>query len=80
MGHCPRIADCAFLKEEIYRNMPRLLQRFQNTYCQNRFTDCACYKIASVLGDQFVPSLMLPSQIEWAQQILKDNTPALTTP
>jgi hypothetical protein len=42
--------------------------------------DCARYQIASTLGDPFVPSLMLPSQIEWAQQILKDNTPAFTTP
>lgn len=79
MAYCPRIEKCAFLKEEIYQNMKRLLQQYQNTYCQDRFTDCACYKIATTLGDQFVPSLMMPSQIEWAEQILKENAAAIQT-
>lgn len=77
MTHCPRIENCTFFQEELYQKATHLIQSFRDHYCQGRFTDCACYQIASTLGDQYVPSLMLPTQIEWAQEILKENTPPL---
>lgn len=79
MAHCPRIDNCAFLKDEMYQQMTRLLERFQELYCQDQFTSCACYKIASALDESFIPPVMLPSQVEWADQIIRENKPLLQT-
>ncbi len=80
MAHCPFFERCAFLKDETFKKMQGLIHRFQQTYCQDNFSGCARYKIASVLGESFVPAPMMPTQIEWAQQVLADQTSASQTP
>ena len=77
MAQCPRMADCAFLKDELFQKMTFLIQKVQITYCNDEFVNCACYRVATSVGDEFIPSLMMPSQIEWAEQIRRDNAHAL---
>lgn len=72
MAHCPQIEECLFFQEEIYLKTTHLVQDFQ-FYSQDKYVDCALYVISSSLGEQYVPPLMLPSKIEWAQEILKEN-------
>lgn len=73
MARCPFLETCAFLKDEMFGKMHGLIRRFQDTYCHDNFSGCARYKIASVLGEPAVPAPMMPTQIEWAQQVLDDQ-------
>jgi hypothetical protein len=76
MAHCPLFERCAFLKDDTFRKMQGLIHRFQETYCHDNFSGCARYKIASVLGESFVPAPMMPTQIDWARQVLSDQVPS----
>ena len=77
MAQCPRMADCAFLQDELFQKMTFLIQQVQDYYCNDQFVTCACYRVATALGDEFIPSLLMPSQIDWAEQILRDNAHTL---
>lgn len=76
MAHCPFVERCAFLKDEVFGQMRGLIGRFQQTYCHDNFSGCARYKIASVLGELLVPKPMMPTQIDWAEQVLRDHQPS----
>ncbi len=76
MARCPLYESCAFLKDETFEKMRGLVHRFQQIYCQGNYSGCARYKIASALGESFVPTLMMPNQIEWADQVLLDQQSA----
>lgn len=73
MAQCPFLENCAFMHDETFRQMHGLIQRFQQAYCQDDYSSCARHQIASVLGESFVPSPMIPTQVDWAQQIIRDS-------
>ena len=53
--------------------MPELVERIQDTYCTKPArSECARFKIAQSVGTEKVPPLMLPEQVEWAQQIIEE--------
>ena len=79
MARCQFADSCAFLQDDVFRQMRGLIQRFQHSYCHDNFSGCARYKIASTLGESYVPSPMIPSQLEWAEQILKEHKDSLRT-
>ncbi|MHC4907785.1 MAG: hypothetical protein ACYTBW_06000 [Planctomycetota bacterium] len=56
---CPLMDTCAFLCEN-RTTMPELVERIQG------------FKIAQSVGTEKVPPLMLPEQVEWAQQIIEE--------
>ncbi len=76
MAQCPYRESCAFMRDEMFCKMRGLIQRFQQTYCQDNFSACARYKVASVLGEAYVPQPMIPSQGDWAAQIIEDQKAA----
>ncbi|MFZ9033779.1 MAG: hypothetical protein ACO21J_07495 [Anaerohalosphaeraceae bacterium] len=69
---CPLMDTCAFLREN-RTTMPELVERIQDTYCTKPArSECARFKIAQSVGTEKVPPLMLPEQVEWAQQIIEE--------
>ena len=72
MAHCPVIKECTFLTDETFLQMHGLIQRFQQSYCRENFAGCARYIVASTLSESAVPPMMIPTQIEWARQIINE--------
>lgn len=69
---CPLMDTCVFLREN-RTTMPELVERIQDTYCTKPArSECARFKIAQSVGTEKVPPLMLPEQVEWAQQIIEE--------
>ena len=75
MAQCPLTEKCGFLNDDLFLGMPGLVRRFQQIYCQNKFDECARHRVNAALGEDSVPSLMMPSQNEWADQILAEQVP-----
>ena len=70
---CPFMDTCAFLREN-RTTMPELIERIQDTYCTKPArSECARFQIAQSVGIAKVPPLMLPEQVEWAQQIIEES-------
>ncbi|MHC4291425.1 MAG: hypothetical protein ACYSTR_04355 [Planctomycetota bacterium] len=77
---CPSLAECSFV-ETHREKMPELAQRIYTDYCTNGTAECARRWIYETLGAYAVPSLMLPSQTDWARQIaqeVKENNDTTT--
>ena len=69
------MTDCEFLKKCLFfndklENMPKAADMMKETYCQWRYTECARYKIANVLGKSAVPHDVFPSDDRRATKIL----------
>lgn len=73
MEKCQFIDECSFFQEDPISKMPNLIQRFRAEYCHNDCCSCARYRISAALGLTYVPSLMMPTQLEWAELILKEE-------
>ena len=70
---CPFMDTCAFLRENRTK-MPELIERIQDTYCiKPAYSECARFQVSQSVGLAKVPSLMLPEQVEWAQQIIEES-------
>jgi hypothetical protein len=76
MAGCPKKEVCTLLTDKSFQKMPGLLQRFRQNYCDDEFSLCARYKVAAACGDHLVPETMLPTQIDWAMQIIQEESPA----
>ncbi|MHC5173134.1 MAG: hypothetical protein ACYSPJ_05155 [Planctomycetota bacterium] len=69
---CPFMDTCALLREN-RTTMPELITRIQDTYCTKPArSECARFQIAQSLGLEKVPPLMLPEQVQWAEQIIEE--------
>jgi capsular polysaccharide biosynthesis protein len=74
------MADCRFLEKCPFFNAPEvadrlhLINHLKTTYCHNDFENCCRYWIATTLGREHVPALMMPDQMDWARQILQEST------
>lgn len=79
MEKCQFIEECSFFKEETISQMPNLIDRFQKEYCHGNFSECARYRISAGLGLTYVPNLMMPTQLEWAELIFKEERPVRPT-
>lgn len=73
MKSCDFYEICELFNQERASNMPRLVSMFKVRYCQGDPSQCARYKVSKEIGRQHVPEFMLPTQIEWAQQIIKEQ-------
>lgn len=73
MEKCQFIDECSFFKEEPIASMHNLIQRFRDEYCHSNCSSCARYRISAALGLTYVPALMMPTQLEWAELILKEE-------
>jgi hypothetical protein len=69
---CDYCTQCTILTEN-GKEMPKLASLFKERYCTDQFDQCARYQVARSVGLNGVPELMLPSQVEWAQQIIKEQ-------
>lgn len=69
---CTLIDQCQFLIQN-EENMPKLRNMFRERYCLGSFEQCARYQVAMSLGMRNVPEFMLPSQNEWAWQIIQEQ-------
>ncbi len=75
MAGCPKKDACSLLTDKTFQKMPGLLQRFRKNFCEGDFTLCARYKVAAACADDVVPESMLPTQIDWALQIIQEEKP-----
>lgn len=75
MEKCQFIDECSFFKEESISKMPNLIERFRTEYCYGNCSQCARYRISAGLGLTYVPNLMMPTQLEWAELIFKEERP-----
>ncbi|HPY77177.1 MAG TPA: hypothetical protein PLQ45_04980 [Anaerohalosphaeraceae bacterium] len=78
MKICQYSNQCSFLL--VHDNdMPKLTTLLRKKYCRGQFEQCARYQVFISLGSQRVPAYMLPSQTEWAEQIIKEQKSACAT-
>ena len=75
MKTCQYSNRCSFLQDHD-NQMPKLTTLLREKYCLGQFEQCARYQVAVSLGSQRVPAYMLPSQAEWAEQIIKEQKTA----
>ena len=68
---CPFFEQCTFQIQN-HANMPKLKNMFRVQYCFVSFEQCARYQLGLSVGCQRGPDFMLPTQNEWAQQIIQD--------
>jgi len=74
------MADCQFLSKCPFFNAEEVVQRrhltayLKETYCWEDFTRCCRYRIATTIGREHVPTLMMPDQTRWAEEILKSHS------
>lgn len=68
---CMFVDQCQFLIQN-QDNMPKLRNLFRERYCFGPFEQCARYQVGSAVGFKNVPEYMLPSQNEWARQVIED--------
>lgn len=80
MAGCPKKDVCTLLTDKTFQKMPGLLQRFRQNFCDSDFALCARYQVAKECGDAFVPDPMLPTQIDWARQIIQEEKAAHSPP
>ena len=73
MESCDFYETCELFNQECASNMPRLVSMFKVQYCQGDPSQCARSLVAAEIGRQHVPEFMLPTQIEWALQIIKEQ-------
>ena len=73
MRHCDFYERCKLFHDSDSCTMPKLANMFKERYCLGHSNECARCRVASAIGIQHVPEFMLPSQIDWADQIIKEH-------
>ena len=73
METCQLLETCVFFNDKHIQNLGDLTRRLKIQYCKGQFAQCARYKVARALGRECVPPLMIPNQMDWANEILRDN-------
>ena len=73
METCKYINDCTFFNDPSTQKFQTLADQLKADYCQGRFVDCARYQVASRLGREQVPDSMLPTQLQWAEMMFRQN-------
>ena len=73
METCKYMNDCTFYNAPSTQQFQTLADQLKADYCQGRFTDCARYQVASRLGREQVPDSMLPTQLQWAEMMFRQN-------
>ena len=72
MNSCDLKDTCRFFREETCAKMPKLVKTLKERYCLGNCAECARYILAKTIGSEYVPEFMLPTQTEWAEQILQE--------
>lgn len=80
MADCPKKDVCTLLTDKTFQKMPGLLQRFRQNFCDSEFALCARYQVAAECGDAVIPEPMLPTQIDWARQLILESKTANIPP
>ena len=71
MTRCQYLDDCYFFNHPSTQNIPVLTDQLKIDYCHGRFDTCARHEIAIQIGKEHVPPMMLPTQHQWAEMILR---------
>ena len=69
METCRYLDNCAFFNAPSTQGIQILTDQLKKDYCRGRFDTCARFQVASQLGKEYVPQLMLPTQLQWAEKI-----------
>lgn len=73
MPDCKRIDGCIFVKNGLAaEDTDAELTDMIETFCRGDNTSCARNMIASMLSPADVPAVMLPTDVEWAQEIITE--------
>lgn len=78
-NHCPLCGECELIQNHKDR-MPELIFRLMERYCRDDYSKCARKWLVDTLGRSAVPELMMPSQWEWAHNILDDHDCGFSEP
>jgi hypothetical protein len=73
MQRCEYFEICSLFTVDAIAKCEKTQERFRETFCISSNCNCARKMVHSKLGMDYVPALMLPSQLDWARQILSDN-------
>lgn len=68
---CPFLLQCTFM-ETHQEKTPELAQWFYKQHCTSESTKCALRMVYETLGSDAGKVLMLPDQIDWADQIIAE--------
>jgi hypothetical protein len=80
METCKYLQDCAFFNDPSTQKLQVLADQLKADYCHGRFDTCARYQVASRLGRDQVPVSMLPTQLQWAEMIFRQDDQASLNP
>ena len=71
MKTCRYLEGCAFFNAPSTQGIQILTDQLKKDYCQGQFDTCARFQVATQLGKEHVPELMLPTQLQLAEMILR---------
>ncbi|HOK66649.1 MAG TPA: hypothetical protein PK054_09380 [Anaerohalosphaeraceae bacterium] len=74
METCKYLQGCAFFNDPSVQRFQTLFDQLKADYCHGNFADCARYQVASRIGREHVPTSMLPTQLQWAEMILRRHS------
>jgi hypothetical protein len=75
---CPYHEKCPMFGNQICTKFPPLSEKLKDQYCRGKFETCARKCVRETIGKEFVPTMMLPQQSDWARQILSDKGVSIT--
>ena len=70
MADCEWKSECVFINEKDIYGHDAVRCFFENQYCQNKHSNCACFMIFDALGKNSVPRNLLPNQPEKAKDVI----------
>ena len=74
MAECENLGKCPFFNATTTSLMPQLCEMLKERFCLTDNTGCARLAVRTALGPEYVPLVMTPFQMEWARQILAENS------
>ncbi len=69
MKDCELLTKCLYFNDKL-KNMPTASEMVKNMYCRWHYEECARYRVAMVLGTEYVPPDLFPPETERADKLL----------
>lgn len=80
MESCKYIQKCPFFNQLEENAMHQLVERMKQQFCLSGGQGCARLKVRTTIGPEQVPLLMMPHQLEWADQVVHDHKVGFSCP
>jgi hypothetical protein len=69
MAECDIISECTFFNDKM-ADMPVTAEIMRRKLCRGDFSGCAIFMVAKAVGREYVPSNLIPNQLERVEEII----------